>query len=58
MSMREYTFINQNPAFPVMLVDNWYDEQSEKDVWKELEFYTNEDKMIRNDNSYAMYQLY
>ncbi len=53
--MREYTFINQNPAFPVMLVDNWYDEQSEKDVWKELEFYTNEDKMIRQDNdgSYA-----
>lgn len=53
--MREYTFINQNPAFPVMLVDNWYDKDTERDIWKELDFYTNENKMIRpdKDGSYA-----
>ena len=30
--------INDNPSYPFLLVDNWYNKDEEKAVWKELDF--------------------
>jgi len=31
---------NSNKEFPYLIVDNWYNKEEEKLVWKELQFYT------------------
>ena len=34
----EVNVVKDNPTFPFIVVDNWYNEAEEKAVWKELDF--------------------
>ena len=51
--MKQGTFIPQNwksqvvgegTPFPFLVVDNWYNEEEEKKVWKEIDFYSSQDR--------------
>ena len=32
--------LDKNPAYPCIVIDNWYNPNEEKAVWKELDFYS------------------
>ena len=32
--------VKDDPTFPFLVIDNWYNPEEEKAVWKELDFYT------------------
>jgi hypothetical protein len=32
--------VNENPTFPFLVIDNWYNPIEEKSIWKELDFYS------------------
>jgi hypothetical protein len=36
--------VRDNPAYPFVVIDNWYTPEEESAVWKELEFYTSSPK--------------
>jgi hypothetical protein len=42
-----------NPTFPFLVIDNWYNVNEEKAIWKELELYTTlpKDKIDRAENT-------
>jgi hypothetical protein len=43
---------NKDKLYPFLIVDDWYSKQEEKNVWKELEFYTsNESELYRAETS-------
>jgi len=44
---------NNNPLFPFVVIDNWYNYNEEKAIWKELEFYTTlpKDKIDKAENT-------
>ena len=44
-------FIDRDTSFPCLVIDNWYSEEEEKDVWKELEFVTSKEKFYRSENT-------
>ena len=31
---------NSNKEFPYLIVDNWYNKEEEKLIWKEIDFFT------------------
>jgi len=35
--------VGEGTTFPFLIVDNWYNEEEEKKVWKELDFYSSQD---------------
>ena len=47
------TIGNQNPIYPFVVVDNWYTPNEEKNVWKELDFFsaTPIDQIDRAENT-------
>ena len=47
------TIGNQNPIYPFVVVDNWYTPNEEKNVWKELDFFsaTPKNKIERAENT-------
>ena len=44
---------NSNKEFPYLIVDNWYNKQEEKLIWKQLDFFTSigRENLIRAENS-------
>ncbi len=45
---------NKDKLYPFLIVDDWYSKQEEKNVWKELEFYTsNESELYRAETSWV-----
>ena len=39
--------------YPIVVIDNWYNEQELEDVWKEINFYSQTDKMQKADQTNA-----
>jgi len=44
---------NENKVFPFLYVDDWYSPEEEKQIWKELDFYTNPSTLFRSENDRA-----
>src|SRR6056300_1784384 len=49
----EVQVIKDNPMFPFLVIDNWYNPNEEKAVWKELDFFsvTPRDQIARAENT-------
>ena len=47
----EVKIINDNPTFPFIVIDNWYNEAEEKAVWKELDFLSSYNTILRAENT-------
>ena len=43
--------VKDNPTFPFIVVDNWYTPQEERNIWKELDYYTSMDNLDRAENT-------
>ena len=43
--------IKDNPTYPFIVIDDWYLPHEEKNVWKELDFYSSHDKIERAETS-------
>ena len=43
--------VKDNPTFPFIVIDNWYTTQEEKNIWKELDFYSSQEKIDRAENT-------
>ena len=49
----ESQIIKDNPIFPFIIIDNWYNPDEEKAVWKELDFYSSipKEQIDRSENT-------
>ena len=41
----------RHKIYPIVVIDNWYNEQELEDVWKEINFYSQTDKMQKADQT-------
>ena len=41
---------NSNKEFPYLIVDNWYNKEEEKLIWKEIDFFTASLKLVSKSN--------
>jgi len=43
--------VKDNPTYPFVVVDNWYTPQEEKNIWKELDWYSSHEQIDRAENT-------
>ena len=43
--------VKDNPTYPFIVIDNWYTPQEEKNIWKELDFYSSQEQIDRAENT-------
>mgnify|MGYP003153929604 FL=1 len=43
--------VKNNPTYPFIVIDNWYTPQEEKNIWKELDWYTSHEHKDRAENT-------
>ena len=51
MKKQEIQYVNSNTFFPCLIVDNWYTEEEQKQVWAELNFFTSKEKFYRAEDT-------
>ena len=43
--------VKDNPTYPFIVIDNWYTPQEEKNIWKELDWYSSHEQIDRAENT-------
>ena len=43
--------VKDNPTYPFIVIDNWYTPQEEKNIWKELDWYSSHEHIARAENT-------
>jgi len=43
--------IKDNPTYPFIVIDNWYTPKEEKNIWKELDWYSSHSHIDRAENT-------
>ena len=43
--------VKDNPTYPFIVIDNWYTPQEEKNIWKELDWYSSHEHIDRAEDT-------
>jgi hypothetical protein len=43
--------VKDNPTYPFIVIDNWYTPQEEKNIWKELDWYSSHEQIDRAEDT-------
>lgn len=43
--------VKDNPTYPFIVIDNWYTPQEEKNIWKELDWYSSHEQIDRAEST-------